>query len=115
LPESMGDDFDFAEKPVGSERGRQIRAQHFDRHLARVPEVFGQVDRGHAASSQLADDAVATLKGCVQALDFSHVDPGRVPVNDTRGWCDGGIQYGGRRPVGTGCAEFGITSSGNVR
>ena len=56
---SAGGDPDLAGEPVGAEQGAQLGAEHLDRHLAAVPQVVGQVDRGHAAVAELAEDGVA--------------------------------------------------------
>ena len=45
------------EEPLGAERGGQLRAQHLEGDRPVVPEVVGEVDRGHAAAAQLALDA----------------------------------------------------------
>ena len=52
------DRLDFALKALGAERPRQFRMQHFERHWPLVAEVLGQVNRGHAAASELVLDAV---------------------------------------------------------
>ena len=41
--------------------------QDLQRNLALVPQVIRQVDRGHAAFTQLALDRVAAEQGCVQS------------------------------------------------
>ena len=58
-----GGDPDLAEEPLGSERGGELGAQHLERHGPIVPEVVGEVDRGHAAAAELALDAVAIGQG----------------------------------------------------
>jgi hypothetical protein len=50
---------DLGEEPVGSDDGRQLRAQDLDRDLAVVLEVLRQIHRGHAALPELALDLVA--------------------------------------------------------
>ena len=43
-----------------------------ERHVAVLPEVPGQIDRGHPALTELALDAIAALEGCVQARNRIH-------------------------------------------
>ena len=52
-------DLDLAAEPLGAERRREVGAQHLDRHLAVVLEVFGEIDHRHPALAELALDAVA--------------------------------------------------------
>jgi hypothetical protein len=54
-----GDNFDFPKEAVGSERADYFRPKHLDRDLARMLQVPGEVDRGHAAATQLALDRIA--------------------------------------------------------
>lgn len=44
-------------------------SQHFDRDLAVVLQVFGEIDRGHAAAPNLALQGVAGCQGFLQTLD----------------------------------------------
>ena len=48
----LGGDLDFTQKPLGAQRGGQLRAHDLHRHLAVVPQVLRQVDRGHPALAQ---------------------------------------------------------------
>ena len=43
--------------------------EDLERDLAPVPEIVGQVDRGHPTLTELALDAVAAFEGRVQAGD----------------------------------------------
>ncbi len=54
---------DLGEEPLGADHRGQLGAEHLDRHLAVVPQVLGQVHRGHPAMPQLPLDAVAVGKG----------------------------------------------------
>ena len=45
---------DLAEEAVAAEGSSQLGPKHLDRNPAMVPNVFGQVDRGHSAAAQLA-------------------------------------------------------------
>ena len=49
----------------------ELGTQHLDRHLAAVPEVLGEVDRGHAAVAEFALDAVAVGEACPEALEVT--------------------------------------------
>ncbi len=55
----VGGDPDFVQEPLGTDQGREFRAQHLERHLAVVLGVIGQVDGGHPALAQLSVDLVA--------------------------------------------------------
>jgi len=52
-------DRDLSQEPLGADRGRDVRAQHLDRHLAVVAPVVGDVHGRHAAAAQHAVDRVA--------------------------------------------------------
>ncbi len=52
-------DFDLAEEPLRSQRCGKLRPQDFDRHLAVVFDVLGDVHSGHAAGADLMLDDVA--------------------------------------------------------
>ena len=58
-----GRHLDFAEEPLAAERGGELGPQHLERHLAPVPEILGEVHRGHAAGADLPLDAVAVGEG----------------------------------------------------
>ena len=62
-----GGDFDLAEEALGPEGRGQLRPQHFDRHLAVMPQVLGQVHRRHPAMTQLPHDGVAVGERFLQA------------------------------------------------
>jgi hypothetical protein len=50
---------DFLDEAVPAEDSGQLGLQDFDRDFAIVPEVFREVDGGHAAGAELALDSVA--------------------------------------------------------
>jgi hypothetical protein len=58
-----GGDPDLQEEPLGSEQGGELGAQDLESDGPIVPEVVGEVDRGHAAASELALDAIAIGQG----------------------------------------------------
>ena len=59
----LGGDLDFAQKAVGPQGRRQLRPQHLDRHFAEVLQILRQIDRGHAALTQLPLEAVVVGEG----------------------------------------------------
>jgi hypothetical protein len=60
---------DLPQKALGPEHGGELRPEDLERDLSLVLQVLGQVDRGHAALTELMLDAVAALEGRVQAGD----------------------------------------------
>ena len=59
---------DLGEEPLGADHGGQFRPQHLDGNPAVVPQVLREVDRCHAAGTQLPLDAVAVGKRGREAL-----------------------------------------------
>ena len=55
----FGRGLDFAQEPVGAERGPEIGMQHLDGDVALVLEIVREVDGGHPAGTEFAVDAVA--------------------------------------------------------
>jgi len=53
---------------LGAEHGGELGSQHLQADLAVVLEVFGEIDRGHAALAQLPVDPVAVRQGYAQAV-----------------------------------------------
>ena len=58
----LGREADLALEALGADRGREVRVQHLDRHLALVLEVLREEDGGHAAPAELALDCVAVAE-----------------------------------------------------
>ncbi len=56
-----GRELDFAQEPVGAERGCELGTQHLDRHLAMVLAVFSHEHCRHAALADLSIDVVGML------------------------------------------------------
>ena len=54
-----GDGFDFEKEAVSSQNQRYRRVHDLYSHFPIVPEVVGEVHRGHAAASDLTLDPVA--------------------------------------------------------
>jgi hypothetical protein len=53
-----GDDPDLAEEAVGAEAGRDLGAQHLERHLPLVAKVAREVHPGHAPLADQAEDLI---------------------------------------------------------
>jgi hypothetical protein len=49
---------DFSQEAVGSQAGRELRMQDLQRNQAVVLEVTGEIDRGHAPTTELALNSV---------------------------------------------------------
>ena len=65
----VGRDLDLAEEPLGPERGGEVGPENLQGHLAVMPHIFGQVDRGHPALTKLTLDGIAAGEGSVEAGD----------------------------------------------
>ena len=65
----VGRGFDLGQETLGTDHGSEFRLQNFERHLAVVLQVVGQVDRGHAALTEFALDGVAAFESRVEAGD----------------------------------------------
>ena len=64
-----GGDLDFPEEPLAAEGGGDLGPEDLHRHLAVMPQVFGQVDRGHPPAAELALDGVAVPEGGLQTVE----------------------------------------------
>jgi hypothetical protein len=62
----IGGDFDLAQEAIGAHGIGQLGVQHLESHGAPVPQVAGEVHRGHAATTQLALQGVAVSQGSLQ-------------------------------------------------
>ena len=60
---------DLGQEALGTDDCRQLRLEDLEGHLAFVLDVLGQVDRGHAALTELTLDHVAAVEGCVETGD----------------------------------------------
>ena len=85
-------DADLAQEALGPERVSQLGMQDLERHRPVVPEVPGEIDRGHAAAAELALDHVAVgQRGLEAGSDLGQVDgptrsyPLRVAPRSRRG------------------------------
>ena len=70
-----GGDLDFPEKPLGSDGGGDLVAQHLDGDGPVVPDVLGQVDRGHAPVAELPLDQVPAGQGGRNPQRVAHPVP----------------------------------------
>ncbi len=59
----------FLDEPLGTQDRREFRPQHFHRHLAVVFQVFGEIDRSHAARTQLFSDGIAVGECVFEAVE----------------------------------------------
>jgi hypothetical protein len=59
---------DLTHEALATERSRDVRPHHLDRHRPVVLEVLGEIDGGHGARPELALDAVAVGESRGQAL-----------------------------------------------
>ena len=55
----IGGELDLLQEPLRTKYRRELRVQNLYGHLAVVPDVFGQVNRRHAARAQFALDAIS--------------------------------------------------------
>ena len=61
MTESSGD-VDLAGKAIGADGHGDFGEQHLDGHIAVVAFIMCEVDCGHAAASELAQDAIALFQ-----------------------------------------------------
>src|SRR5688500_20262922 len=66
-----GGDLYLAEKPVGSERGRQLGVENLDRHGAGVLSILREVNGSHAAAPERALDVVLVGEGFLEAVQHA--------------------------------------------
>ncbi len=62
-----GGRLDLDYKAIGAEHGSELGLEDLHRDLAIVPEVLGEVDRGHPARAKLTLDSVPVGNGVRQA------------------------------------------------
>ena len=61
-----GGELDLAEKPLRAEGGREVGAEDLQGNRPVVPEIVGEVDRGHPSPAELALDDVAVAERLLQ-------------------------------------------------
>ena len=67
-----GGDLDLAGEALRAQGGGELGAEHLDRDLALVLQVFGQEDGGHAALAELALEQVAGAQRPLQSFTQFH-------------------------------------------
>ena len=81
----IGGGLDFAEEAISAECGGELGAEDLDGDLAVVLEVFGEVDGGHAALAEFANDAIAVSERSRKAFDAIHNAASVSPMRSTMG------------------------------
>jgi len=82
-----GGDLHLAQEPLLPHGGGQVGIEDLHRDLPVVPEVVGQVDRGHSARAEDVPDGVAVGQSASEIpQDVSHPGPPRwwVPASGDR-------------------------------
>jgi hypothetical protein len=79
---------DLLHESFGTQHGGQLGLEDLDRNLAVVLEILGEIDRGHAARTELTLDAVPVREG-------SH-EPRRDPAHHRLEREDGNAEPIGR-------------------
>ena len=59
----VGGELDLGQEALGADDGRELGAQHLHRHPPIVPQVLGEIHRGHAARADLVLEAVMAGQG----------------------------------------------------
>ncbi len=67
-----GDGVDLGEEAVGADGGGELGAEHLDGDIAIVLEVVREIDRGHAALTELALDPVAVGQCRREVIQHGH-------------------------------------------
>ena len=55
-------DVDLSAEPIGTDCQADFREQYLDRHIAVIANIVGEIDSGHPAPPDLAQDAIALLQ-----------------------------------------------------
>jgi hypothetical protein len=63
----LSGDLDLPEEALRPKAGRQFAVQHFDGNRSVVPEISGEVNRGHPPAAELALERVAMAEGVGQS------------------------------------------------
>ena len=64
----IGGGLDLLDESRGPQHGGKFGPQHLDGDLPLVLEVFGQVDRCHAARTEFVLDGIAVGEGAFEAI-----------------------------------------------
>ena len=76
----VGRDLDLAEETLRTDGRREFRAEDFDRDLAVMLQVPGEIDRRHPTSTDSPLDGVAVGEGGGEAVDVGHgAETDRLP------------------------------------
>src|SRR5262245_56591744 len=79
---------DLSLKPLSTDRCGQFRSQDFERNLAIVLEIAGEIDSRHAAATELALERVTVAKGLRElSQDVGHGDGSGWKVTLRMCWC----------------------------
>ena len=68
---------DLGQKAIGSEYRAEFRLEDLEGDLSLVPDIAREVDRRHAAGTELAQDLVASSQHIVQLREDVQLAPGR--------------------------------------
>ena len=69
----LGRDLDLAVEPLRTDGCGQLRVEHLDGDVALMLQIQGQIDRGHAAATQLALDGISVGKSDLETgEDLGH-------------------------------------------
>ena len=66
--DEAGGEPDLPDEPLGAQRVRQLGMEDLQGDGAVVPEIAGEIDRGHAAAAELALEHVAVPKSVGELL-----------------------------------------------
>jgi hypothetical protein len=78
----LGGQLDLALEPLAADGGGQVGIEDLDGNLAVVPDVTGEVDRGHPPLPKLSLEEVAVSQLRLQSiLNFWHDIPVRASPN----------------------------------
>ena len=61
---------DLAQEPVSANGVRQLRAQHFHRHVTPVLQVVRAIHQRHAAGADLGVEAIAVSEGGAEPVRY---------------------------------------------
>ncbi len=70
-----GGELDLALEPVVAHAGGELRMEQLERHRPVVPEVAGEVDRGHAPAPELALERVSLHQRLTEPLERIYGQP----------------------------------------
>ncbi len=74
----LGGQLDLALEPLTADGGGQVGIEDLDRHLAVVPDVAGEVDRGHPPLAELSLEQVAVSQFRLQPYPVFRTRSGGV-------------------------------------